>query len=73
MHAWVAAGHHRAEVRDGDTRVERGRRQPAMAEQRLDVAEIGAAAQQLERGTRVTCESPPSSIRPNSAGDSRSI
>lgn len=40
---------HRSEIGDRDARVERGRGEAPMAEQRLDVAEIGAAAQQMRR------------------------
>ena len=45
----MTARDHVAEIGDGDARVERGGRQTAMAEQRLDMAQIGAAAQQMRR------------------------
>jgi hypothetical protein len=49
VHPWVAARKHVAEIGDRDARVERGGREPAMAEQCLDVMQIGAAAQQMRR------------------------
>jgi hypothetical protein len=49
VHPWVAAGKHVAEIGDRHARVERGGREPAMAEQRLDVTQIGTIAQQMRR------------------------
>jgi hypothetical protein len=59
MHARVTAGHHVAEIADGDARVEHGGREMAMAEQHLDVAQIGAAAEHMRRAgvaQRMRCE-----------------
>jgi hypothetical protein len=49
VHSRVTPSHHVAEIADGDTRIERGGGEAAVAEQRLDVAQIGAAAEQMRR------------------------